>query len=103
MSIYDFTRFKSSRFGESITYTQTGEAAKTVKAVVFRHGAKQINARDGATINFHPIVVEIDRVDIPVVTEMKDTITCNDINGTSKTFAVRKIIYSDEGCFKVGL
>lgn len=103
MSVYDFTHFKTSRFAESIVYTvgSTG-VSSTINAVVSRQGARG-TAQQGANVIFHPIVVHIDRADIQTVTEMKDTITTADINGTVKTFAVKKIIYSDAGCFKVGL
>jgi hypothetical protein len=103
MSVYDFSIFKNSAFSEEIVYTPDGGAAITIRAVVFRHGAKGINAKADFSIQHHPIVIEIDRTDVPTVNEMKDTVQCADINGTVKEFAVRKLIYSDSGCFKIGL
>jgi hypothetical protein len=103
VSVYDFTAFKNSAFAESITYTATGQAAKVIKAVVFRKQAGTISAKSDVPIVYYPIVVEIDRTDITTVTENEDSIVCNDVAGSLKTFRVKKIIYSDAGCFKLGL
>lgn len=103
MSVYDFGVFKTSAFSEEIVYTPSGGAAVTIRAVVFRQGAKSINAKADFSIQHHPIVIELDREDVATITEMKDTVQCADIAGTVKTFAVRKVIYSDAGCFKIGL
>jgi hypothetical protein len=103
MLVYDFTTFKNSAFSEEIVYTPSGGMATTIRAVVFRQGAKGINAKADFNIQHFPIIVEIDRTDIATITEMKDTVRCADINGTVKDFAVRKLIYSDSGCFKIGL
>jgi hypothetical protein len=103
MSVYDFSDFKNSDFGESISYTASGAAAATIKAVVFRRGAEKLSIPGGIPTQQYPLVVEIDPVDVPVVTVQKDAVTCTDFNGTSRTFRVSKILYSDPGCFKLGL
>jgi hypothetical protein len=103
MSIYDFAAFKNSPFGESITYTSVGQTAKVINAVVFRNQSKKSDGKSDVPIVYYPIVVEIDRTDITTVTENEDSIVCNDIAGELKTFRVRKVIYSDAGCFKLGL
>ena len=103
MSVYDFEAFKNSSFAETITYTPSGSAAVSISAVVLRHGAQKLNNPGGISNQFYPIVIEIDRTDIATVTLQKDKVTCNDANGESKDFRVSKILYSDAGCFKLGL
>lgn len=103
MSVYDFKTFKNSPFGESISYTPSGDVSKTINAVVFRQGPKQISAQRGGEVQYYPLTIEIDRSDIATVTENEDKITCPDVNGASKTYRVSKILASDEGCFKLGL
>ena len=61
MSVYNFSSFKNSAFSEEIVYTPSGGAAVTIRAVVFRQGAKAINAKSDFSIQHHPIVIEIDR------------------------------------------
>ena len=103
MSVYDFSPFKNSPLSEPITYTSVGQAAKTIDAVVFRNQSKTVSGKSDVPVIYFPIVVEVDRTDIALVTENEDIITCPDITGESKSFRVRKIIYSDPGCFKLGL
>lgn len=103
MSVYDFSTFKNSSFSEPITYTVSGGSPISIRAVVFRKQPGTINAKADSSIVVYPVVAEIDRADVPVVTELEDSIVCNDITGESKTFRVKKILYSDEGCFKLGL
>lgn len=103
MGIYDFSSFKNSSLAETVSYTPSGGSAKPIKAVVFRQGSKQVGGARGAEIQYYPVVVEIDRVDVPIVVENEDKIVCLDANGTSKSFRVSKILSSDPGCFKLGL
>jgi hypothetical protein len=103
VSVYDFTDFKNSDFGESISYTPSGGAAATIKACVFRRGSDKASPPGGIPTQVYPLVIEIDPVDVPIVTVQKDAVTCTDFNGTSRTFRVAKILYSDPGCFKLGL
>lgn len=103
MSIYNFAPFKSSAFGETITYTPTGAAAKSISAVVSRAGAQKIDVKGGLPTQYYPVVIWIDRTDIMTVTPLADTVTCADAKGVSKTFQVNRILRSDDGCYKLGL
>ena len=103
MSVYDFTSFKNSSFGETISYTPSGGTAKSFRAVVFRRGAEKLSIQNGIPSQHYPVVVELDTADIASVKVQEDIITCADLNGTSKQFRVSKIMYSDAGCFKLGL
>ena len=103
MSVYDFTSFKNSSFGETISYTPSGGTATSFKAVVFRRGAEKLNIQNGIPSQHYPIVVELDTADVASVKVQEDKITCTDLNGVSKEFRVSKIMYSDAGCFKLGL
>jgi hypothetical protein len=103
MSVYDFTIFKNSAFAETIVYTPSGGSPVSIKAVVFRHGAQKIDVRGGIPTQHYPVIVEIDRNDIASVMPQEDKITCLDICGVSKEFRVSKVLYSDVGCFKLGL
>jgi hypothetical protein len=104
MSIYDFTVFKNCSFSEEISYTVSGGTAKTIRAVVFR---KQPGTMSGSKsdipVVYYPVVIEIDKADIPTVIELEDAVVCADATGVSKTYRVKKIMYSDAGCYKLGL
>lgn len=104
MSIYNFSRFKNSKFGETITYTSSGASPFEISAVVFRNsGLKKISGGRSTEIQQYPVTVELDTADIATVTVNEDKISCRDINGQLKTYRVSRIIYSDAGCFKLGL
>lgn len=103
MSVYDFAVFKNSAFSELITYTPSGGAAVQIRAVVFRKQPGTSNAKADQPIVMYPLVIEIDRNDISSVKEQEDAVSCADMNGVVKSFRVKKVMYSDAGCFKLGL
>jgi hypothetical protein len=103
LSVYDFSIFKNSSFGETISYTPSGSTARSIKAVVFRRGAEKLSIPSGIPTQQYPIVVEIDATDITSVKEKEDKINCADFNGVLKEYRVSKILYADAGCFKLGL
>jgi hypothetical protein len=102
-SVYDFSIFKNSSFGETVVYTPSGGAAVSIKACVFRRGLQKLDPRNSAPIPYYPVVVEVDTVDVPTVTVNEDKISCPDATGVTREFRVSKILYSDEGCFKLGM
>lgn len=103
MSVYDFSPFKNSNFAEPITYTAAGAQPLQINAVVFRHGAQKIDPRNSAPFQCYPIIIELDRNDITTIVPQEDKVSCSDACGVTKEYRVSKVLYSDAGCFKIGL
>jgi hypothetical protein len=103
--------FLNSGFEESISYTPSGGAAKTIDAVVFREGSRQHEDTIGRGTRTNQrqydieILISNDATDgIATVIPREDTVSVAKRPGeAAQTFLVASVIQSDEGAWRLGL
>jgi len=96
-------------FSETVSYTATGAAAKSIKAVVYRKG--YLSYRQSKTFNNtsmkYNLEMKISRNatdGIAAITEKSDSVSLpEEIGGTASTWRILGIISSDGGCWHLGI
>lgn len=97
--------FLESGFQETVSYTPSGGAATSIKAVIDREDNLKATAgghnapQQLRTYNF---VLLVSKTDVPTLTLDEDTVTITEA-GVSNTHVVSVLLYEDQGAYLLGL
>jgi len=86
-------------FAEQITYTPSGETAKTIKAVVVRKELAPADENSGRSLkNQAEVFISSDGTEgVSAINQKDDRITVSDVEGVSKEARINDILGSDGG------
>jgi hypothetical protein len=98
-------------FSESVSYTVSGAAAKTINAVVFRKGIKQFGQRGDGQANSYQSIYDVEITISKNATDGIAAVTVNadkvsvplNVGGTAVVWVVAGIVFQDLAIWKLGL